>query len=114
MTAQETIAALAAELTRIGKMPEWSPDGHPDWLMEDVEGRDLRCRFRAEAPSLAALLGVAAEVMAENQIAAAKCFDDKWRLYTTAEGWSFSPKNFATYPEAVIAALKQIETEKGK
>ena len=106
MTDADKIAALAAELTRIGKMPEWSTGGAI---------RETKPRFRNthiviinDEAHLAALSGVAGEVIA---------FRDKLSIHEFGGQWYLEDheKNIFghsdSYHEALIAALKQVESE---
>lgn len=108
MTDAEKIAALAAELTRINKLPQWIGSGPKNtWaIFEDGTNETV---LREDAV-LAALSGVAAEVLAHYQGLEASIrklsLEDGYSLYTN-QSYKFYP----TYPEALVAALKQIESE---
>lgn len=106
MTDQETIAALAAELTRIGKLPEWIGSGPKNtWAI--FEDGTTETVLREDAV-LAALSGVAAEFISE--------YDrPKIGFYANA-GWYVTDRlddeeEFDTYHEALIAALRQVEVK---
>lgn len=92
MTDAEIIAALAAELERLRRLPFWA-------TME---------AGNATPKTLAALSGVAAEFISE--------YDrPKIGFYANA-GWYVTDRlddeeDFETYHEALIAALKQVESE---
>jgi hypothetical protein len=109
MTTQDQIAALAAELTRVGKWPsEWN-------LVSIANGLYYRIDDGGEEPlawgneiCMITLLGVAAEVVMLRGINIA--------YFGVAEKWKINRKGFGfeTMAEAVIAALKLVEKEEGK
>ena len=108
MTDTKKIAALAAELTRLGKMPKWIDEGPRNHLAVFKDETDTSDFMVQDSAVLAALSGVAAEVAADEQITIEK----------TASG--YRPSHYLmgclgylpTIHEALIAALKQVETEK--
>ena len=113
MNAQEIIAALAAELERIGKMPEWVKKscGEHYLFEENSSGQDMQ--IFSEAIALAALSGVAAPILIEHDIKITILHECK---NSDLIGWFIEDEDqeepFLTYHEALIAALKQVETEK--
>ena len=111
MTDQEKIAALAAELERLGKNPDYGDCASPEGL----------CPI-SDKLTLAALSGVAAEVAAEKQITIFyyKIYGINGKADTAFDGWQINDwriENYMvddkipTYHEALIAALKQVESE---
>ena len=119
----EQIAALAAELARLGKMPIFidtevmAPQSRrlstyskqTGGIWEDLPGNDDLIIWNPRA-CLAALLGIAAEVVALGDICIRTNAAGKLMMYNW-DGDSLAPTWFESYPEAVIAALKTIETE---
>lgn len=110
MTDQAKVAALAAELERIGRMPEW--------MVRNVEYVDSCNALISESfidsldqeTALAALSGVAAEVFADYG-------GDIWNAGIVRK-WCISDnlrrdevEDFETYHEALIAALRQVEVK---
>ena len=110
---EETIAALAAELERLGKMPEWVDTKtalYPDKDELFFEFGAFLSSEKRRPVMLSALSGVAAEVCARNGfyfIYNGK----KWRGYETSGCFFRGSKQFEAYHEALIAALKQIEVK---
>lgn len=109
MTDQEKIAALAAELQRLGKMPWWIEYGR---IFDAIEiGEDgARVSVENDDAALAALSGIAAEVCAYDQRAPIHSVRNHWVVLDPLNGKALSAP-CKTYHEALIAALKQIENE---
>lgn len=106
MNQQETIAALTIELTRIGKMPEWIR-AYEGFIYDAFASKISPVVARNYEAVLSALLGVAAEVVARADIVIRTNGANKFQIY----GWlgdTLSPFWFGSYPQAVIAALKQV------
>ena len=128
MTDTKKIAALAAELTRLGKMPNWVSIGRVTGrpLIEAADSYD-DLEVMPEAV-LAALSGVAAKVIAEKGFCIVRSgttgeWDEDgeqftynawvWELFDWGwENGSTLIEQYPSYEEAAIAALKQVETEK--
>ena len=117
MNTQEIIAAIAAELTRLNKMPVGI-----DTERCTVEESWSRTYVHSPEIVLAALSGVAAEVAAEKQITIFyyKIYGINGKADTAFDGWQINDwriENYMvddkipTYHEALIAALKQVESE---
>ncbi|MFA9262941.1 MAG: hypothetical protein ACEQSB_06375 [Undibacterium sp.] len=94
MTDQAKIAALAAELERLGKNPDYGDCNSPKGL----------CPI-SDKLILAALSGAAAEVISDEWSLSKE--GDNW----VARNWMYGIRKEPTYHEALIAALKQIESE---
>jgi hypothetical protein len=116
MNDAEKICALAAELERLGKNPDYGDCASPEGL----------CPI-SDKLTLAALSGVAAKVRAEHGLCIVKSGDKGewdeagerivytswvWELFN--HGWengSTLIEQYPSYEEAEIAALKTIESE---
>lgn len=128
MTAQAKIAALATELTRIGKMPSWISIGRMTGrpLIEAADSYDA-LEVMPEAV-LATLAGVAAEVLPNHGYMIVRSgktdsgeSDEEGNIIWSDWCWDLYKHNwgngddylgpFDTYHEAIWAALKRIENE---
>lgn len=109
MTQQEQIAALAAELKRLGKMhwSTWEADIWTDGTVFDHRGYDY-----VEHPSVAlsALHGIAAEMRANARLTIIRD-GEVWEVWHFDQSGSCRDGQYKSFPEAVIAALKNIEAE---
>lgn len=136
MTDTETIAALAAELERLGKMPEWiaiSPSSGVHYKYNAVPKMDGswqqgQTRLNNDSFALAALSGIAAEVCAEEGyyiVKSGKSFTecdedgneiwDLWCFEIVCHDWLCGNTPISqhdAYHAALIAALKQVEVKK--
>ena len=128
MTDQEKIAALAAELERVGRMPEaWTLIIGGKGMYHRIEDEEGEPLVWGNTSVLAALSGVAAKIRAEHGLCIVKSGDKGewdeagehivytswvWELFDYGwENGSTLIEQYPSYEEAEIAAMKQIESE---
>lgn len=109
------IAALAAEMTRLNKMPNWCRPvlGFPAGRFYALY--DTPMVVNNQQAVLSALSGVAAESIENDHlcIVRAEAFEKPvWELWRFEYNGSEFIKQYQTRHEALIAALKQVEVKK--